>query len=175
MAEQKNLSDVLKSISKKYGDSVVKRGVDSLDVDGILSLGTPTFDFAVYGGIPEGRIVEFCGQEGGGKTTTAFMVAASYQREEIKRNPDNPRSIILLDRFWWSTYVYGLANGLEKEIIEKIIAPEIVYWNQMNVKRIFLVERECRERDFSTKIDENIVNMNNYLLKLPTPKRCEEP
>lgn len=70
------------------------------------------------------------------------------------------RSIILLDRFWWSTYVYGLANDLEKEIIEKIIAPEIVYWNQMNVKRIFLVERECRERDFSTKIDENIVN--NY-------------
>ena len=34
--EQKNLSDVLKNISKKYGDNVVKRGVDSLDVDGIL-------------------------------------------------------------------------------------------------------------------------------------------
>ena len=66
-------------------------------VDGILSLGTPTFDFCVYGGIPEGRIVEFSGAEGSGKTTSAFLAAASYQREEVKRNPENPRSIILLD------------------------------------------------------------------------------
>ena len=128
MAEQKNLSDVLKSISKKYGDSVVKRGVDSLDVDGILSLGTPTFDFAVYGGIPEGRIVEFCGQEGGGKTTTAFMVAASYQREEIKRNPDNPRSIILLDNegtadpVWAKKLGYNMDEDAEVPTI--IIRPE---------------------------------------------------
>ena len=128
MAEQKSLSDVLKNISKKYGDNVVKKGVDSLDVDGILSLGTPTFDFAVYGGIPEGRIVEFCGQEGGGKTTTAFMVAASYQREEIKRNPDNPRSIILLDNegtadpVWAKKLGYNMDEDAEVPTI--IIRPE---------------------------------------------------
>ena len=63
MAEQKNLSDVLKSLSKKYGDSVVKRGVDSLDVDAILSLATPPFDFAVYARIPEGTFVASCGQQ----------------------------------------------------------------------------------------------------------------
>lgn len=97
MAEQLSLKDTLKKISKKYGESVVKVGVDDLAVDGILSLGTPSFDFCVYGGIPEGRIVEFSGAEGSGKTTTAFIVAASYQREEIKRNPDNPRAIVLLD------------------------------------------------------------------------------
>lgn len=126
--EQKNLSDVLKNISKKYGDNVVKRGVDSLDVDGILSLGTPTFDFAVYGGIPEGRIVEFCGAEGGGKTTTAFMVAASYQREEIKRHPDNPRSIVLLDNegtadpVWAKKLGYNMDEDAEVPTI--IIRPE---------------------------------------------------
>ena len=97
MAEPKTLRETLKSISKKYGDSVVKIGVDALEVDGILSLGSPSFDFCCYGGIPEGRIVEFSGAEGSGKTTTAFMCAASYQREEIKRHPDNPRAIILLD------------------------------------------------------------------------------
>jgi len=97
MAEQLSLKETLKKISKKYGENVVKIGVDDLAVDGILSLGTPSFDFCVYGGIPEGRIVEFSGAEGSGKTTTAFIVAASYQREEIKRNPDNPRAIVLLD------------------------------------------------------------------------------
>ena len=127
-AEQKSLSDVLKNISKKYGDNVIKRGVDSLDVDGILSLGTPTFDFAVYGGIPEGRIVEFCGAEGGGKTTTAFMVAASYQREEIKRHPDNPRSIVLLDNegtadpVWAKKLGYNMDEDAEVPTI--VIRPE---------------------------------------------------
>ena len=127
-AEQKSLSDVLKNISKKYGDNVVKRGVDSLDVDGILSLGTPTFDFAVYGGIPEGRIVEFCGAEGGGKTTTAFMVAASYQRVEIKRHPDNPRSIVLLDNegtadpVWAKKLGYNMDEDAEVPTI--VIRPE---------------------------------------------------
>ena len=97
MAEQATLAEVLKQINKKYGNNVVKTGVEGLEVDGILSLGTPTFDFCVYGGIPEGRIVEFSGAEGSGKTTSAFLAAASYQREEVKRNPENPRSIILLD------------------------------------------------------------------------------
>ena len=55
MAEQ-TLQEVLKKIRKDYGDSVVKVGVESLDIDGILSLGSPSFDFCIYGGIPEGRI-----------------------------------------------------------------------------------------------------------------------
>lgn len=97
MKEQLTLSDTLKAIAKKYGDTVVKTGVEDLNVDGILSLGSPSFDYCVYGGIPEGRIVEFSGAEGSGKTTTAFMTAASYIKAELARNPDNPRAIILLD------------------------------------------------------------------------------
>lgn len=65
--ETQSLDDVLKQISKKYGLNVVRTGVEDLTVDGTLSLGSPSFDFAVYGGIPEGRIVEFSGQEGSGK------------------------------------------------------------------------------------------------------------
>lgn len=98
MATEKiSLDEALKKIQKRFGDGVVKVGVDDLGVDGVLSFGSPSLDFCLYGGIPEGRIVEFCGQESGGKTSAAFMVAGSYQREEIKRNPDNPRAIILLD------------------------------------------------------------------------------
>lgn len=123
-----SLDEVLKNISKKYGDTVVKKGVDALGVDGVLSLGTPTFDFAVYGGIPEGRIVEFCGAEGGGKTTTAFMVAASYQREEIKRYPDNPRRIVLLDNEGTADPVWAKKLGynmdLDAEVGTIIIRPE---------------------------------------------------
>ena len=128
MNEPKTLKETLKAISKKYGDSVVKVGVDSLEVDGILSLGSPSFDFCCYGGIPEGRIVEFSGAEGSGKTTTAFMCAASYQREELKRNPDNPRAIILLDNegtadpVWAKKLGYNMDENSEVPTI--IIRPE---------------------------------------------------
>lgn len=128
MAEEKDLKSVLKSISKKYGDSVVKVGVEGLEVDGMLSLGTPSFDFAVYGGIPEGRIVEFSGAEGSGKTTTAFIVAASYQRAELKRNPDNPRAIILLDNEGTADPVWAKKLGYnmdeDAEVPTVIIRPE---------------------------------------------------
>lgn len=122
------LSDVLKKIQKDYGNSVVKVGVDDLGVDGILSLGSPSFDYCVYGGVPEGRIVEYSGAEGSGKTTTAFMTAASYQRKEIKRNPDNPRAIILLDNegtadpVWAKKLGYDMSEDATVKTI--IIRPE---------------------------------------------------
>ena len=37
MATQKSLDEVLKTISKKYGDGVAKFGADELTVDGVLS------------------------------------------------------------------------------------------------------------------------------------------
>ena len=124
MAEPKTLKETLKDISKKYGDNVVRVGVQSLDVDGILSLGSPSFDFCVYGGIPEGRIVEFSGAEGSGKTTTAFMCAASYQRVEIERNPDNPRAIVLLDNEGTADPVW--AKKLGYDMSEEALVPTII-------------------------------------------------
>lgn len=123
-----SLKDTLKNISKKYGDSVVKVGVEGLEVDGILSLGSPTFDYCVYGGVPEGRIIELSGAEGSGKTTTAFMIAGSYQKEEIKRNPTNPRAIILLDNEGTADPVWAKKLGYnmdaEAPVPTIIIRPE---------------------------------------------------
>ena len=111
--ENKTLNEVLKSISKKYGNNVVRYGVESLDVDGMLSLGSPGLDFAIYGGIPEGRIVEFSGAEGSGKTTNAFLAAASYQKIELERNPENPRHIIYLDNEGTADPVWALKMGYD--------------------------------------------------------------
>ena len=122
------LKGVLKDISKKYGDNVAKFGADHLEVDGILSLGSPMLDYCLYGGIPEGRIIELSGAEGSGKTTTAFMIAASYIKEELKRNPDNPRCIIFLDNegtldpTWASVFGYDLSEDAPVKTI--VIRPE---------------------------------------------------
>ena len=124
MSESLSLKEVLRKINKEYGENVVKVGVESLEVDGILSLGSPSFDFCCYGGIPEGRIVEFSGAEGSGKTTASFLVAASYQREEIKRNPDNPRAIILLDNEGTADPVWALKMGYDMS--DNALVPTIV-------------------------------------------------
>ena len=124
----KSLNEVLKSLNKKFGDNVVKIGAEALEVDGILSLGSPMADYCLYGGIPEGRIVEFSGAEGSGKTSTAFLVAASFQREELKRNSDFPRKIIYLDNegtldpTWAKNFGYDLSENADVQTI--VIRPE---------------------------------------------------
>ena len=97
MAEAKDLMATLKAINKKFGDNVMKVGVEDLTSYGTLSLGSPSFDFCLYNSFPERRIIEFNGAEGSGKTTTAYFVAGSYQRKELERNPDNPRKILFID------------------------------------------------------------------------------
>lgn len=111
-----SLNEVLKDISKKFGENVVRIGVEDLTVDGVLSLGSPSADFSLYGGIPEGRITEFSGAEGSGKTTTAFICAGQYQKKELERNPDNPRAIVFLDNegtadpVWAKTLGYDMSE-----------------------------------------------------------------
>ena len=46
MAE--TLSDVMKSINKKFGENIMKVGVDDLTEYGTLSIGSPGFDFCLY-------------------------------------------------------------------------------------------------------------------------------
>lgn len=136
-----SLAQVLKKISKEYGNNIAKIGADDLTVDGILSLGSPLVDYCLYGGIPEGRIVEFSGAEGSGKTTTAFLVAASYQRKELERHPvgmewtdsngtihNEPRKIIFLDNegtldpTWAKVFGYDLSADADVPTI--VIRPE---------------------------------------------------
>ncbi len=95
--EARDVSSILKSINKKFGENVMKMGVEDLNSYGTLSLGSPSFDFCLYNSFPERRIIEFNGAEGSGKTSTAYIVAASYQRKELERNPDNPRKILFID------------------------------------------------------------------------------
>lgn len=124
----KTLNETLKSISKRYGENIAKFGADDLSIDGVLSLGSPMIDYTLYGGIPEGRIIEFSGAEGSGKTSTSFLVAASYCREELRRNPDNPRSIIFLDNegtldpVWAKVFGYDLSEDAKVKTI--VMRPE---------------------------------------------------
>ena len=51
-------------------------------------------------------------------------------------------SWIILDRFWWSTWVYGTALGVPARSLKAMIRLERIHWGQVKPDVLFLVERE---------------------------------
>lgn len=63
-----------------------------------------------------------------------------------------------------------MAGKLEKSVVSSIIAPELIYWGKVNIKKIFLLERENRERDFNWAKDAEIIR--NYRELAEREKKC---
>lgn len=76
-----SLSEVFKSIEKISGSKSLMQGVEVKDVERI-PMPMVSVNRILYGGIPKGRMVEFSGQESGGKTSTALLFAGSYQKQD---------------------------------------------------------------------------------------------
>lgn len=79
--------------------------------------------------------------------------------------------IILMDRFWWSTYAYGLCGGLKSDVVSAILAPELIYWEKINVNKIFLIERKDREKDYEA--DKDILIVKNYRGLAQKDPKCQ--
>jgi thymidylate kinase len=49
---------------------------------------------------------------------------------------------VVLDRFWWSTWVYGSLAGIAPEILTAVLQPELLVWRQLEPALVFLIERD---------------------------------
>ena len=49
---------------------------------------------------------------------------------------------IVLDRFWWSTWVYGAAFGVPERSLEAMIELEQLHWGKVKPDLLFLVDRQ---------------------------------
>lgn len=47
----------------------------------------------------------------------------------------------MLDRFWWSTWVYGEAYGADTEVLETLIDAERKAWHQWQPDIVFHIRR----------------------------------
>lgn len=65
--------------------------------------------------------------------------------------------IVLLDRSWWSTYAYGLANGISKKELKLILAPELSITKSIPSKKFFLIERKQKSNDYKPEITHRIL------------------
>lgn len=75
------LVDVLKDIEKMSGKGAIMEGVVVKDIFRI-PLSMIAINRMLYGGLPRGRMIEFYGPEGSGKTTTTLLAIAAYQAQD---------------------------------------------------------------------------------------------
>ena len=73
------LDILIKDFNKQYKEEIVARGIPRIETQKI-PFSSPRANYMLYGGIPRGRIVEFAGEENGGKTTTALDIVANAQK-----------------------------------------------------------------------------------------------
>jgi dTMP kinase len=50
---------------------------------------------------------------------------------------------VVLDRFWWSTYVYGLVGGVPRSVLDGMIALERSVWYPLQPDRLFVISRNA--------------------------------
>lgn len=78
------LDDVLKDMNKKAGEEVATYGLPEYHGKKI-PFTSPRMNYCTFGGLPVGKLIEFFGEEHGGKTTTALDVIANYQQTDDNR------------------------------------------------------------------------------------------
>ena len=78
------LDEIMKAMNKKSQEEVVQFGITSYNFKRI-PFTSPRLNYMTFGGLPIGKLIEFFGEEHGGKTTTALDVIANYQGMEDGR------------------------------------------------------------------------------------------
>lgn len=69
-------------------------------------------------------------------------VAAHLDTIEYAIRPRLSRGeVVLLDRYWWSTWVYGVVGGVERNALKAMIGVELAQWGNIRPDMIIVVTR----------------------------------
>jgi dTMP kinase len=72
----------------------------------------------------------------------ALHIAAHLDHIEARIRPALQNgTFVILDRFWWSTLVYGRAGTVQPEVLELLVAAEKTAWGRSLPAVMFLVNR----------------------------------
>lgn len=74
------LDELMKRVNKDVKDEAFTKGMPVYEYERI-PFTSPRMNYLTYGGMPLGRLIEFYGEEGGGKTTTALDQVANFQNK----------------------------------------------------------------------------------------------
>lgn len=78
------MDELIKQMNSKAKETIVTEGLSDYGYKRI-PFTSPRMNYCTFGGIPEGKLIEFYGEEHGGKTTTALDIVANYQNMKDAR------------------------------------------------------------------------------------------
>jgi thymidylate kinase len=148
-----------------YGKLIVFEGADGVGKTtlvgkaiGLLQARNAPFVSLAFPGKKQGTLghlvdkVHHARQEFGVKEITplalqALHIAAHLDAIENEIKPALNNGIaVVLDRTWWSTWVYGTAANVNRSALAKLIEAEQAVWADVTPAVVFLLERESAFR-----------------------------
>lgn len=111
----KSMADIWKELQKQHGSEGLYHGNDDMTTfTDVISSGSYLLDDALgIWGLPRGRIIQFAGQEGSGKTYMSLIAIAEYQRA----NPDGWAMFIDAEFTFDSSWAERLGVDLDRLIV----------------------------------------------------------
>ena len=91
------LDILVKQINKEFKEEIASKGIPERHFEKI-PFSSPLANYMTYGGIPRNRIIEFAGEENGGKTTTALDIVANAQKLFHKEYIEEIDKLIALEK-----------------------------------------------------------------------------
>ncbi len=98
------LDALVQKINKDWKEDIAARGIHRVHTKKI-PFTSPRLNYMLYGGLPRGRLIEFSGDENGGKTTSALDAVKNAQKlfreeweEELSNTEDPARNKYLAAR-----------------------------------------------------------------------------
>lgn len=103
-----NVLDIAKGINKAWKREVITSG-DIIPECERFSMGTLSSDYALYGGLPEGKLIVYAGESGSCKSLLSSLAMAQYQ----KKHPDKTCIYVdaeetLIGQIGWFAKMTGL-------------------------------------------------------------------
>ena len=83
------MDEVLKKLNKDAKEEIMTRGLSSYEGYDKIPFTSPRMNYCTYGGLPIGKLIEFYGEEHGGKTTTALDIVANFQALERQKKEND--------------------------------------------------------------------------------------
>lgn len=93
------LDQACKKLNKDFNKDIISQGLHYENLSKI-PFTSPRLNYMTYGGLPKGRIIEFFGEEGGGKTTTALDIVKNAQilfKKEAEETGTAEKKVVYVD------------------------------------------------------------------------------
>lgn len=158
------MDELIKTINKNMKDTVITKGLPQYDYKRI-PFTSPRLNYMTFGGIPQGKLIEFFGEPHGGKTTTALDIVANYQNMEDSKGVLYADIENGLDRVWATKlgvdlerddfYILAPTNQGAETIFEQIL-------QMIDTGEIGLVVVDSLGAMTSNKALEESVEQKNY-------------